>query len=208
VELALAARHALAASRSVQVGIVSATAMLSGGGGPRLQRRLRAAGIVVHKGMAVRIDERAVHLAEGASLGADGVIVATGSAAPPWIAASGLPVDGAGYARVGPTLGVIGQPAIFAAGDCASIEGRPQPRSGVHALRMGPALLENLRRSVAGAALVTYAPRQRALHLISVGDRYAIGTWGGIAFEGRWVWRWKDRIDRAFIARHAPGGTG
>jgi len=206
VELALAARHALAAFRNVHVCIVSATATLPGRSGPRLQRRLRAAGIVVHNGVAIRVDEREVHLAEGASLRADAVIVATGSAAPRWLAASGLPVDGTGYARVGPTLGVIGQPEIFASGDCASIEGRPQSRSGVHALRMGPTLLENLRRSVDGAALVTYTPRQRALHLMSAGDRYAVGAWGGIAFEGRWVWRWKDRIDRAFIARHTPGG--
>lgn len=206
VELALAARQAFVRVPEFRVSIVSAANALPGRSGPRLQRRLQAAGIVVHNGVeAIGIDERSVHLADGTRLPADVAIVATGSAAPRWLAASGLPVDPAGYARVDPTLRVVSLDGIFAAGDCASIEGHPRPRSGVHALRMGPALLENLRRSVDDAPLTAYTPRQRALHLMSAGDRYAVGDWGGVAFEGRWAWRWKDRIDRAFIARHTPG---
>jgi NADH dehydrogenase FAD-containing subunit len=72
---------------------------------------------------------------------------------------------------------------------------------------MGPVLLENLRRSLAGQPLVEHVPRQLALHLMSAGDRYAVGAWGSLAFEGRWVWRWKDRIDRAFIGAHSPDGV-
>jgi pyridine nucleotide-disulfide oxidoreductase family protein len=206
VELALAAHRALARTRDVRITIVSAAAALPGRSGPRLLRRLHAAGIVVHNGFtAVGIDERSVHLAGGTALPADAAIVATGSTAPEWLTMSGLPVDDEGYLRVTSTLRVVAHDAIFAAGDCASIEDHPQPRSGVHALRMGPTLLENLRRSVDGGPLVTYTPRRRALHLMSAGDRYAIGDWGGVAFEGRWVWHLKDRIDRAFIARHTPG---
>jgi selenide,water dikinase len=44
--------------------------------------------------------------------------------------------------------------------------------------------------------------------LISTGERYAVGAWNGFAWSGGWVWRWKDRIDRAFIARYRdPSGT-
>jgi len=27
-------------------------------------------------------------------------------------------------------------------------------------------------------------------------------AWNGLSFEGAWAWRWKDRIDRKFIARY------
>jgi hypothetical protein len=41
-----------------------------------------------------------------------------------------------------------------------------------------------------------------ALALIANGERCAIGTRGPYAVAGRWVWCWKDRIDRRFIARY------
>lgn len=208
VEIALAARHAFAGARDVQLAMVSSTSLLPGPSGPRMRRHLQAADIVVHNGVdAIGVDKNSVHLADGARIEADAAIIATGSAAPGWLAASGLPVDPAGYVRVEPTLAVVSLPGVFASGDCASIEGAVQARSGVNALRMGPALLANLRRCVSGGALAPYSPRQRALHLVSAGDRYAVGVWGGLTFEGRWVWHWKDRIDRAFIARHTPGGS-
>jgi selenide,water dikinase len=36
--------------------------------------------------------------------------------------------------------------------------------------------------------------------LISCGARYAIADWNGWSAEGAWAWRWKDRIDRRWIA--------
>ena len=50
--------------------------------------------------------------------------------------------------------------------------------------------------------LQTYAPQRRTLYLLSCGERRAIASWGGWTAEGAWVWRWKDRIDRAFVARY------
>lgn len=47
-----------------------------------------------------------------------------------------------------------------------------------------------------------YQPRARSLYLIACGPRHAIASWGPWSAEGRWVWHWKDRIDRGFIARH------
>ena len=53
-----------------------------------------------------------------------------------------------------------------------------------------------------GAPLTSYVPQRSALALISTGDRHAIASRGPFVVEGDWVWRWKDRIDRRFMAKY------
>ena len=36
---------------------------------------------------------------------------------------------------------------------------------------------------------------------MNLGDGRAIGAKWGLSFEGRWVMRWKDQIDRKFMHR-------
>ena len=67
--------------------------------------------------------------------------------------------------------------------------------------RAGPPLALNLRGLVGAGALQPYTPRRRTLNLLSCGERRAIMAWGDWAAEGRWVWWWKDRIDRGFVRR-------
>jgi hypothetical protein len=59
-----------------------------------------------------------------------------------------------------------------------------------------------LRRFIAGGALLPYQPQQRSLNLLACGEKFAIASWGSWVVQGRWVWRWKDRIDRAFVQRY------
>jgi selenide,water dikinase len=83
------------------------------------------------------------------------------------------------------------------------MDGHPRPKSGVYAVRQGPPLAENLRHTLAGTQPEPYLPQSVALALISTGDRHAIASWGPLSWEGDWVWRWKDRIDRRFVERFA-----
>ncbi len=140
--------------------------------------------------------------AAGEHVRADLLVWATGAAPAGWPGACGLAVDERGFIRVARTLQVAGKSNIFAAGDVASMDEFQRPKSGVYAVRQGPPLAENLRRTLAGEPLLDYQPQQRALALISTGDRYAVASRGWFFAKGRWVWRWKDHIDRGFMKRY------
>lgn len=131
----------------------------------------------------------------------DEVFWTTQAAPAQWLAGTGLALDPEGFIRVGETLQSTSHPEVFAAGDIATIEGYARPRSGVHAVRSGPPLADNLRRMLLGRRLVRYQPQREALYLVSTGERIAVGSRNGITFEGAWVWKLKDRIDRRFMVR-------
>ncbi len=139
-------------------------------------------------------------------------LACTGSHAPAWLAAAGLPVEpGSGRVLTHPSLEVIGHPGLFASGDCGLIAADPRPPSGVWAVRAAPVLAENLRRSLDAPrrSLRPWRPQQRALQLLGDGGWHAEGP-RALAFLGPlalgpagWIWRWKQHIDRAFMARFA-----
>jgi selenide,water dikinase len=204
VELALAMRHAFRDRPRLGFTLISGANTLPGRTATRLNRALRRAGIDVLAGtVASRIRSGKVELADQSIVEADAIIVATGTSAASWLRRSGLAVDERGFLLTDTSLRVVSHPDVFAAGDCASVQGHPHPRSGVYALHAGELLLNNLARALGKQTLATQVPQKRSLYIVSAGGRYAVASWGGITCEGVWVWGWKDRIDRSFIAKYA-----
>lgn len=194
-ELAMALGH-----RGAPVTLYSDRATLGGPAGERIALALRRGHVDFRPGMGVSsVEEGPVILAGAARQDFDFVIRATGSAAQAWLAASGLAVDGHGFALVHDTLQSTSHPEVFVAGDCATLRDAPHPRSGVYAVRHGESLASNFRNLISGRALSPYVPQAHSLLLLSCGSRYGIAQRGGWTAEGAWVWRWKDWIDRRWL---------
>jgi pyridine nucleotide-disulfide oxidoreductase family protein len=203
VEMAMALAHRRRGLTRVAL-VAGATPLAGLGAGVqhRAWRALAAQGVSLHLQSAAAVAADHVRLADGTQLPCDGAVLALGAAAPRWLAGSGLALDARGFIATGPTLQSSSHAEVFAAGDVATRVDAPHPKSGVYAVRAGPPLAANLRSALQGLPLQTYAPQRRTLYLLSCGERRAIASWGGWTAEGAWVWRWKDRIDRAFVARY------
>ena len=166
------------------------------------RRALAAGAIALRVNAAVtQVADGLMHLTDGAPLAADHIFWTTQAAAARWLGDTGLQRDAEGFIKVDATLRAQGHDNIFAVGDTASFGPRGLPKSGVYAVRAGPVLAHNIRSALTGARLRPFKPQARVLSLISTADGRAIGARNGLTFAGKWVWRWKDRIDRSFMAK-------
>jgi selenide,water dikinase len=170
----------------------------------RFRRVLAARGIAVRENApVVRVDPGALVLADGGTVALDEILWTTQAGAAPWLARSGLDCDPDGFVMVKPTLQSLTDPLIFAAGDVAAVVDHPRPKAGVFAVRQGPPLADNLRLVLSGQAPRPFTPQAKFLSLITTGDQYAVASRGDWAAEGRWLWRLKDWIDRAFMRKYS-----
>ncbi len=206
IALALVRRLRHAGSNLPAVVLLTAQSHLLEGHHVRAQRlatsTLAARGIELHLQCRVSSVEATAVVTTAGRIETAATIWATGPAAPAWLAGSGLALDTRGFVEVDSHLQSTSHADVFAAGDCASLRGRAHPKSGVYAVRQGPLLAENLRRKLDNRSLYEFKPQAHALALLATGDGRAIGAYGPLAFAGAWVWRWKDRIDRGFVARY------
>jgi selenide,water dikinase len=210
VEIALAMQYRLAQltpRTSVAFTIVSLSDAILPGHAQRVRtvmaRTLAERGVRLRLGIGVeRVDGEHVVLQSGERLQADRVFWAVGAQASAWLAQAGVATDDDGFVLVNEQLQSVSHRDLFAAGDVATMQAHPRPKSGVYAVRQGPPLADNLRRRLAGHKLEPYFPQVRALNLISTGDRYAVASWGPLCWSAAWVWRWKDHIDRKFMRRY------
>lgn len=165
------------------------------------ERVLSERAVTVHRNARVsRVSGTEVHTEDGQSFPMTEVLWVTQAGTQTWMGESGLETDGNGFVAVKDTLESVSHPGIFAAGDCAAVLAHPREKAGVFAVRQGPPLANNLRRALRGQRLVAFKPQTRWLSLISTGDKYAVASKQGLpALQGKWVWAWKDSIDRRFM---------
>ncbi|MEM6782374.1 MAG: FAD-dependent oxidoreductase [Bacteroidota bacterium] len=179
------------------------------------QRLLTRRGVHVLYGQRVEaISDGGVVLSNSTHLVADAVLWATGSVGPPLFAEAGLPTDDRGFLRVNAHLQCEAAPWLFAAGDCAVIDGAEAlARVGVHAVKQGPTLRDNVLR------IATAVPAGRDLARLRL-DRFrpypvvplilSTGTRDGLLVIGdRWraspaMLRLKHAVDRRWIRRYHP----
>lgn len=205
IEVALAISHRMRSTRAdARIQLISGGPLLdrhaAAARGP-VERTLRLRGIRVLEEVVGHVDAGSVHLLDGPALNTDATIIATGVAPPAWIEPSGLASDERGFIAVDSRLRSSSHPAVFAAGDIATMIGSPRPKSGVYAVRAGPVLAYNVIAAAHGRPLRRHRPQPLALYLLSTGKPHAIASWGPLAIQGDSLWRWKDRIDRGFISK-------
>jgi selenide,water dikinase len=208
VELLLAVEHRLRMIRDdLDFMLVTQTDDLLPEHSPAVQRRFRR--IFRERGIGLRFDSRVVArtddgvvTAAGDVIELDEVLWVTQASPPRWLAATGLTLDEQGFVLVNDCLQSLGDERVFAAGDVAAQEGSPRPKSGVFAVRQGRPLTGNLRRAVLGRPLGRFRPQRRALSLIGTGGEHAVASRGPWSAHGRWVWRWKQRIDERFMRKY------
>ncbi len=173
--------------------------------------QLRARRLLIGRGVEIRTDFALDRLtatqawADDVGVAHDQAVLATGLAAPPLVAATGLG-DRRGV-PVRPTLQHVDHDHVFAVGDCPRFVPQPLARVGVHGVRQAPVLLDNLVARATSRPLRDYEPPRRWLSILDLGGGV------GLAVRGRFWWcgtaalRLKRRIDRRWLARYrTPAG--
>lgn len=210
VELLLALQHRLSQSTPkdrLRFHLVTEETELLSSHLPKIRSTFRrifeARGITLHtKHRVTQVKPNRLRCENGVELDFEEILWVTSAGAAAWPGDAGLTVDRQGFIKVGETLQSISHSDIFAVGDIATMVAHPRPKSGVFAVKQGPALAANLRRHLVGKPLAPHIPQANYLSLISTGDRYAVGSRGRWTMQGRLMWYLKDWIDRRFIATY------
>lgn len=141
-----------------------------------------------------------VRLADGEEVVFDFAINATGLKPPPLLRESGLPVDADGALVVNEFLQSTGSENVFGGGDCVATQSGHLDKVGVYAIREAPILYRNLLASLTGEGLQRFTPQKRYLLILNLGDGTGLATWGHWHWQSRLAFRWKDYLDRKFLA--------
>jgi len=208
VELGLAIARAIrSVGRPAEITLIeTARAMPGLGAGARatLLADLDRHDIRLREGVsAVTVGPGTITLSDGTEISTEFTVGVAGARPERWLASTGLRLA-RGFVAVDATLR-SSDPYVFATGDCAQLP-TALPKAGVFAVRQAPALDHDVRAALTGATRREYRPQRDFLKLVSRGAKSAVADKYGGRLTGRWLWRWKDRIDRRFMGEfhHLP----
>jgi NADH dehydrogenase len=158
----------------------------------RARRDLVALGVDVRTGTKVeRVAETSVTLAGGESIATGGVVWAAGIRAAPVVERFDVPTGRSGRISVDATLRVLGEDAVFAAGDVALVEGAERlPQVAQCAMQEGAHAAENVLRALRDEPLVPFRYRDKG-SLATIGRSRAVAVIGRVRLAGRlawWIW--------------------
>lgn len=212
VELALAiVARGRATGQNVECTLVTSGSELLEDMGPRFAARaaaiLHARGVRVLPGKRVmRVDTDHVMLDDDTRVPSALTVWTAGSAAPPILRDSDLPVDAEGFLRVDASLRAVTGIAVFGAGDCVSLVESPwAAKSGAYAVRSAPVLAANLRAVMQSPPREPrlYDAQQSALQILDTSDGKALLYWRGWSSYSGWALTLKRRIDERWVRRYS-----
>lgn len=196
----LAARHAIDLRMTLVTSSDRLITQAPAGAAWSLQRKLTRRGVVIcTRTHVVRRDGESLITEDGRHIDADVVVLALGLEAHPLVHETGLPTHPKDGLRINATLHSIADERVFAAGDCAAMEGFNLPKLGVFGVRQAVYIHANLLASLEGKPLAEYEPQKRYLAILNLGDGTALSTWGPFWWNGRSSMWAKDWIDRRFL---------
>lgn len=198
----LARRHRLR-STALKLTIVEAGSRLLNGTplsvGETARRRLATLGATIMFGVPIAsVEAAAVVFKNGQRMPYDLLVWSGGVEGNRVISSLGLPTAGRGQIKVEPSLAVVGQRGVWAAGDCLSFvdpaNGRPAPLVAPLAVQSGRLVAQNIVRQMLGRTLTPYQPRHSGF-VIPIGGKYAVAHLGWFRASGWLGWlarKWKD----------------
>ncbi|MGK0443036.1 MAG: selenide,water dikinase [Pseudohongiellaceae bacterium] len=166
------------------------------------QKILRRRKIKLHTNSVVtEAHHYGVNLKNGESISANTVIWATQAGCPSWIKNTSISCNEQGFIRVNTFLQSISDPDVFAGGDMIDFYDNPLPNNGVFSIQTGKMLAHNIHNTITNKKLLPFKPQKQFLNLLLIGNKSAILSWGNLTGMGRWVWLWKNYLDRRFVRK-------
>ena len=195
LELAMAVRHVLpSASITLVAGPQGIGYFAPEPQRLRIARALKQRQITVLHDTATALNDQAVSLGCGATLACDVPLYAGAAQPAPWMTHSALAADTRGFAVVNANRVSTSHPNVWSMDDDRDLR---------HAQSIwGPMLAAQLAASVAGNPLPPVNATTSRLHTLRCGSRHAIGSWGPLGLEGRWLWNLQQRIDHKALERY------
>jgi NADH dehydrogenase FAD-containing subunit len=206
VEIAAALARLGRGARGIRVSLASRGTIL-GAFPPRVRRKalkkLASLGVrVLEESPVTGNTGGELFLASGQAIPFRWAFDATGTRPPGLFRDSGLTVGAEGGLLVDTDLKNPQYPELFGGGDCVDFAPRPLPKVGVYAVRQNPVLRDNLLASLEGTPLKSFSPQRSHLLILNMGDGTGIWYRRPVMFAGPAAFRFKDRIDRAFMRRY------